>query len=106
MHSVDRDIAKWQPFSAVVPGRVMVNEVLKRKNKEVMPTLSEDQKEELQSNLLMFYNNQDKVNVRYYKAGRILNVSGFITNIDYFNHKITVNDDTLLSFSQIIAFFE
>lgn len=102
----NRELVKWAPFSAVIPGSVMVNDVLKKKNKVKMPVLSDDQKNELQDKMITYYNNQEKVNIRYFKAGNIFKIKGIITNIDYNNHKLIINEEIPLFFSQIIAFFE
>ncbi len=102
----NRELVKWAPFSAVIPGNVMVNDVLKKKNKVKMPVLSDDQKNELQDKMITYYNNQEKVNIRYFKAGNIFKIKGIITNIDYNNHKLIINKEIQLFFSQIIAFFE
>lgn len=101
----NRELVKWQPFSAVVTGNVMINEVLNKKNKIAMPVLSEDQKNELQEKMLISYNNQDIINIRYYKAGKVLEVKGIISNIDSIGHKLVINGQISVFFSQIIAFF-
>lgn len=101
----NRELVKWQPFSAVVTGNVMINDVLNRKNKVAMPVLSEDQKNELQEKMLSSYNNQDTINVKYYKGGKIFEVKGIISNIDNIAHKLVINGQISVFFSQIIAFF-
>ena len=65
---IDRGMVKWQPFNAVASGNYMINEVLKKKNKVVMPTLSEDQKELLQEKILRAYELQEVIRIKYYKV--------------------------------------
>lgn len=98
----NRGMLKWQPFSSVVPSSIMINDVLKEKNRIKMPVLSDDQKQDLQVNVIEAYNNQDIIKVKYYKGGRFYLKQGRITNIDENKHKITINNDLEVFFSQII----
>ena len=97
--------SKWNPFNAVAPGGMMVNEVLREKNKIDMPVLSEDQKLELQNKMFEAFYNQETIKVKYFKAGKVYIKEGIITNIDQNSHKIVLNSEFPVFFSQIIDFF-
>ncbi len=43
----NRSNIKWQPFESVISTRLMLNNILKEKNKIAMPILSEDQYNDL-----------------------------------------------------------
>lgn len=101
---MNREYVKWQPFSAVIPSSNMINDVLKEKNKIKMPILSEDQNRELQNKMLTFYNNEETITVKYYRAGKLYKLEGKITNIDQNTHKIIINNHFSIFFSQIIDF--
>ena len=58
--------SKWNPFNAVAPGGMMVNEVLREKNKIEMPILSDDQKMALQERILEAHNNQEIIKIKYF----------------------------------------
>lgn len=97
--------SKWNPFNAVASGEYMINDVLEEKNKERMPVLSDDQKEEIQNRMFEAFNNQEVINVKYFKNGKFYVKEGKITNIDQNTHKIVVNGEFSVYFSQIVEFF-
>ena len=99
---MDRGKAKWAPFNAVAPGAEMIQEVLERKNKVKMPILSEDQLNEIERKLVKSFNNQAKINVKYFRNGRYYMREGIVTNIDEIGRKIALNEQYWLFFSQII----
>ena len=98
----NRSQAKWAPFNAVAPGEEMVRDVLKRKNVVKMPILSEDQINDLENKLINSYNNQVKISIKYFRAGRYYLREGIVANIDVLGRKIALNDEYNLFFSQII----
>ena len=98
-------MSKWNPFNAVASGDYMINDVMKEKNKVSMPILSEDQKLELQNKMFEAFYNQETINVKYYKAGKVYITEGIITNIDQISQKIVLNGVFSVFFSQIIDFF-
>ena len=98
-------MSKWNPFNAVASGDYMINDVMKEKNKFSMPILSEDQKLELQNKMFEAFYNQEMINVKYFKAGKVYIIEGIITNIDQNSHKIILNSDISVFFPQIIEFF-
>lgn len=98
-------MSKWNPFNAVASGDYMINDVMKEKNKVSMPILSEDQKLELQNKMFEAFYNQEMINVKYFKAGKVYIIEGIITNIDQNSHKIILNSDISVFFPQIIEFF-
>lgn len=99
---IDRGMAKWAPFNSVVPGTVMVNDVLKKKNVVQMPMLSEDQINDMEKRIIVSYNNQSIVKVKYFRSGRYYVRNGKITNIDCNYRKIILNGNFPVYFSQII----
>ncbi len=101
----DRSNVKWQPFNAVASGSYMVNEVLKEKSKEVMPTLSDDQRYEIQEKIFNFYNTQEIMKIKFYRDGKIYIKEGKISFIDKINHNIIINKAFKVFFNQIIAIY-
>ena len=85
--------SKWNPFNAVAPGGFMVSEVMKEKNKLEMPILSDDQKMALQERIFDAFNNQELVNITYFKAGVMYKIEGIIEKIDVNSRKIIVNSN-------------
>ncbi len=98
----DRGMIKWQPFNAVASGSYMINNVLRKKEKITMPTLSEDQQNELQEKILNTYQTQQDITIKYYKGGRIYSSEGKIVKIDQNNHNLTINNGLKVFFAQII----
>ncbi len=102
---IDRGMVKWQPFNAVASGNYMINEVLKKKNKVVMPTLSEDQKELLQEKILRAYELQEVIRIKYYKNEYIYIIEGKIIEINKNNYYIGLDNDLKIFFRQIIDIY-
>ena len=100
----NRGMIKWQPFNAVIPGKYMVNSVLKEKNKIKRPILSEDQLREIEEKIFTAYKNDEVVKIKLYKSGKFYMKKGIIKNIDKLSHKITLNDGYCMFFEQIIEF--
>ena len=98
-------MSKWNPFNAVASGDYMINDVMKIKDKVSMPILSDDQKLELQNKMFEAFYNQEVIKVKYFKAGKVYIIEGIITNIDQNSHKIVLNSEISVFFSQIIDFF-
>lgn len=100
--STNRGMIKWAPFSAVAPGNFMVNEVLAKKNKVVMPSLSEDQIDEINNKIITAYNNGDIITVKFFRSGKYYLKQGIISKIDRNSANILLNDGFIVFFSQII----
>ena len=95
-------MSKWNPFNAVASGDYMINDVMKEKNKVSMPILSEDQKLELQNKMFEAFYNQETINVKYYRGGRLYITEGKVEKIDVNAHKIVLNGGFSVFFSQIV----
>ena len=103
MHNdLDRGMIKWAPFNSVVSSKKMVNEILKEKNKVIMPMLSDEQKNILEKNLVIAFYENEKISLKYYYSGNIYTFSDYIKKIDFTYHKIYFNNKTLL-FEQIVS---
>lgn len=102
----NRGMIKWQPFSAVVPGSFLVKQVMKKKNRVKMPTLSDDQITSIENKILNSYKLQIPVTIKYYKNYTIFLKEGIISKIDTITKKIFINDASTLYFSQIIEICE
>ena len=98
----ERGMIKWQPFSAVAPSNILVNEVMKKKNRVKMPTLSDDQISNIEDKILNSYKLQVPITIKYYKNYSIYLKEGIISKIDIIAKKIFINDNSTIYFSQII----
>lgn len=101
----NRGMSKWQPFSAIVPGSYIVNDVLKEKNRIKMPILSDDQRYSIQTRMIEAFNNQELIKIKYFRDGKLYISEAKITNIDAFEQKISLNNGISVYFSQILDFF-
>lgn len=102
---MSRGMIKWQPFSAVVPGNVLVNDILKKKNIVTMPCLTEDKLMELEEKILISLDNQSPIKIKLFRNGRMFLKDGIVGNIDKLSKKITLNDGYSLFFSQIVEIY-
>lgn len=102
---MSRSMIKWQPFSAVVPGNVLVNDILKKKNIVTMPCLTDDKLMELEEKILISLDNQSPIKIKLFRNGRMFLKNGIVGNIDKLSKKITLNDGYSLFFSQIVEIY-
>ena len=102
---MSRGMIKWQPFSAVVPGNVLVNDILKKKNIVTMPCLTEDKLMELEEKILISLDNQSPIKIKLFRNGRMFLKDGIVGNIDKLSKKITLKDGYSLFFSQIVEIY-
>ena len=97
----DRGYKKWIPFNSVIDGKVLINDLLKDKNKVYKPTLSEDQIEILNEKIFEAYTNHIKVKLSIFKNMNITELTGYINNINTIKKYITFNN-THIFLNQII----
>lgn len=104
----DRTYIKWAPFNSVINDKILITEIIKKKNITEKPTLSEDQFEYLNDKIFEAYTNHLKINLFIYKNQNIIKLKGFINNINIIKKYITFNNNHIY-FNQIInisPFFE
>lgn len=100
-----RNLVKWQPFSAVIPGKYLVDKVMKDKNKIEMPILSDDQLKEIENKLIRALELQDTISLLYYKDGKLYRKVGKVKKIDVNKRKIFLSETFSVYFEQIIRIF-
>ena len=104
MHKIDRGMIKWQPFNSVVSSKQLVNEILKEKDKISMPTLSEEQKKQIEQQLIAAFYENENITLEYFYQGKIHKINKPIKKIDSTFRKIYFNDKILL-FDQIVKIY-
>ena len=97
----DRSYVKWAPFNSLFNDKVIIREIIKKKELIDKPALSEDQINYLNNKIFDAYVNHIKVNVSIYKNQHIINIIGYINNIDSSRKRITLNNNYIY-FNQVI----
>lgn len=97
----DRGMIKWQPFNSVVSNKVVINAILKEKNKIKMPLISDDEMSFLESEIIDAYYKEVPVNITYFQNGLLLNIKSKIIKIDQVYKMVYLNNKRLL-FKQIV----
>ena len=100
----DRGMMKWAPFSAVIPGNVLVNEIEFKKKKIIKPCLDDDKKWEIENKIIEAYNNKDIVKLKIYRDGRLYMKEGKIIQLDGITKKIILSGNYKVFFNQIVDF--
>ena len=98
----DRGMMKYQPFDSLTNSLMMKKELQKNKNKIAMPTLSEDQLEEIDLKIKEAYHNKDVIKISYYFSGNIIKKDVKIKLIDYVKKQIVLSDNTKIFYKQIV----
>ena len=104
----DRNYIKWAPFNSLFNDKKILNEINNNKTIIDKPTLSEDQIEYLNEKIFEVYTNHIKINLLIYKNQKIINLIGFVNNININKKCITFNQNYIF-FNQILKisnFFE
>lgn len=98
---IDRGIIKWQPFDSCYSGSKILKDINNEKNREIFPTLSEDQLCILEEKITNAYHLGEFINIEYFYNGKINKLKGKINFINLRNKKIYINEN-IIYFSQII----
>ena len=94
-------IIKWAPFNSVINSNSLINELKKDRNKINKPILSEDQIYLLNEEIFDAYTNHIKITLDYYNNFKIMQLTGFINNIDTVKKYITFSNIHIY-FNQIL----
>lgn len=98
----DRKMVKWQPFDSLTNTKKLTKDILKEKDRIPMPTLSNDQENELEANILEAYYNAEEIIITYYHNGYIYKKETTIKFIDKNKKQVILNDKSILYFKQIL----
>lgn len=101
----DRGMIKWAPFNSVIPSNIIINNIMVNKNKNTMPTLSEDKIEDLEEKLKEALTTQKIVNIKYFYNGNIFIKQGKIKFIDSYRKKVVLNDSSIISFYGLLDIY-
>ncbi len=81
---IDRGIIKWQPFNSCFNGKRIIEDIKKDKDYVSYPSLSEDQLEMLEKEIIEAYNLGLNISLIYYYDGKLNNLKG---KIKYLNNE-------------------
>lgn len=84
----DRGIIKWAPFDALVGFKTNIQDMIRGKNKQERPLLSEDQLSELNQTLHSIKRQEDICLISYYEAGQIKSITSKLMKIDAIQKEI------------------
>lgn len=97
----DRKMIKWLPFNSVISSKEVLSSILKEKQKISKPSLSEDEKMQIESTLIDAFYLEEEVIITYYKNGYTYKYKGIIKKIDSLNKLIYLTNFNIF-FNQII----
>ena len=97
----DRGYIKWAPFNSIINDKEIFYELLNREKKCNKPILSEDQIDLLNDKIFESYTNHIKVKLYFFKDSNIIELIGYINNINTSKKYITFNK-THIFFNQIV----
>ena len=97
----DRGMKKWAPFDSLTNSKLMKEEISKKKQYIPMPSLSSDQLQVIEQNIIEAFYNKNDIKIYYYVNGKILNKIVKIIKLDYIKKNILLNDNTTIYYKQI-----
>lgn len=86
-------------------GQEVLKKLAEEKNKVAKPTLSDEQKMQLEEKIRCFFEQKENVDILYYEAGQTKTLTGIITKLDPIKRKIIINNKISLYFSNILEIF-
>lgn len=98
---IDRGIIKWQPFDSCYSCGKILKDIYKQKNRNKLPTLSEDQLIELEEKILNAYHLNETISIKYFYNGSLYQKNGKINFINLQEKKLYINN-CIIYFKQII----
>ena len=101
LKALDRGIIKWQPFDSCFNSANVIKDINNQKKKVSYPTMSEDQLNNLNTQIFDAYTLKLRINIAYYYNGEIKNIQGQINYIDQ-QHKTLFLDCNKIYFKQIL----
>ena len=96
----DRGMIKWVPFNSVVNSQKIVKEILKERQKIVLPEISLEDEENIEKNIINAYYTKSITNIVYYENGYLYKITSKIKKIDQV-YKMIYLDNKRLLFKQI-----
>lgn len=100
---IDRGIIKWAPFDALSGYQTLFNDLKKRLTEQEKPLLSDDMYLALNENLMMALNTKASIQLTYFKAHSIHQITGIITSVDWIHKRLIINHQLRLKSDDIIA---
>lgn len=100
---IDRGFIKWMPFDSVTSTKNLLKNIVQEKNIIKMPTLSEEQINLNENNILRALHNNEDVKIIYFKNNKVYRLTTKIKNIQTTSKKIILANNNHLYFSQIIS---
>ena len=96
----ERGMKKWAPYKSLVEQEKYLKKAHDDNNKQVRPTISSDEAEEI-NEILVNYSGEELV-ITYWRNEKINSVSTIIKKIDPVNKKIVLPDRKTILFSELI----
>ena len=97
----DRGIKKWAPYKTLETQDFELKSHKEKEEKIEKPKISADFAEEI-NNILVNYNNE-LLDIKYYKNGKIIELRDRIRKIDSFEKKIYLISKKVISINDIVS---
>ncbi len=98
----NRNEIKWLPFNSLIPSNEVIKSLKEKRNYQQMPTLSEDELNNLEELIKKAFHTNEKIQVTYFWKNHFYTKLGFIIKIDSNQNKIYFDDYSSLYFEQIL----
>ena len=96
----ERGMKKWAPYKSLVEQEKYLKKAHDDNNKQVRPTISSDEAEEI-TEILVNYSGEELV-ITYWRNEKINTVKTIIKKIDPVNKKIVLPDRKTILFAELI----
>jgi|SRR5690554_107018 len=90
-----RGMVKWQPFASLPEHANYLNKLVYKMNKVERPILSEDQLNELNEKLFVYFENKETISLKYFYDGYIYLVEGIIIKINHIKKTVIIENNNI-----------
>ena len=97
-----RELVKWAPFSSVINGNIIKEELIKERKVFIPPEFDEDVIINNEIKLKKAYATKRMIKITYYLENDTKEIKGIITKLDSIKKEIVLANHQTISFYQII----
>lgn len=98
----NRSDIRWAPFDSLLQSKSLLHELSEKRKIISKPTLSLDELEVLEKDILMAFHTKSVIEIEYFYEGKIYKKQGILSSICKNSFKVYFRDSTSLYFDQIL----
>ena len=99
----DRGLIKWAPFDALTGHSSMLEDMIYNLSKKEKNTLSDDEYQEINNNILEAYEKHKTIYIDYFEEGYTFSTFGIIKQLNSVKKELILDTGETINFDSIIG---